>query len=401
MNTINVLHVASLCSLGGLETMLLDLLAKQPDGFRFFVFSPAPVAPQWQKKLQRYRIPFHQGSSPKQWPGEVAEYARNNQIQLAHLHNQKAIVGRTLKDAGVPVVIAQNHGSIWTISPKKQALEKQYIDAIDGVIAVSKACRTMFHHQTGYELKKITTIYNGINFDRLKTTTPVPNPQGKKVILTVCRLIAQKGIPAFLEAVPYVLAQRNDVVFWIVGSGPLKNELKSLAARLKVRRHVKFWDKQFAISRFYLSADVFVLVSIREALGNVLLEAGYFGKPCIASNVDGIPEAVIHNETGILLQPSRPVKLPYPCNRGHILPKRVIDGNTHKLRKPLSVDPKLLAQTILNLLNNPKRGQRMGRNAQKRVARIFNIERYRHDILQYYVAQLQKKGLFPAPPASE
>lgn len=393
MSTINVLHVASLSALGGLETMLLDLLAKPMTGFTFCVFSPVPVSELWRKKLRHYGIKFQQGSSPKRWLGELAEFVRNHQFQLAHLHNQKAMVGQILKDAGVAVVIAQNHGSIWTISPKKLALEKEHLKAIDGVIAVSEACRTMFHRKTGFDLKKITTIYNGVNFERLKAAPPAPHPSGKKVILTVCRLIAQKGVFSFLEAIPYVLDRRCDVIFWIVGGGPLKNELETLAARLRISRYVKFWDRQVTLSRFYRTADVFVLTSLREAFGNVILEAGYFGKPCIASNVDGIPEALIHNETGILVEPTRPVKANSSRKKGRKLPEWVIDGKTKKFRKPLSVDPKQLAYSILTVLNHPKAAQKMGQKARERVIRHFNIERYQNDISKYYHEQLLKHGL--------
>lgn len=127
-----------------------------------------------------------------------------------------------------------------------------------------------------------------------------------------------------------------------------------------------------------------VLPSIWEPFGNVLAEAGYFKKPCIATNVDGIPEIIIDHETGILSDPKDPV-IPNVN-----LPLIVLDGRTKTLQEPRSITPESLTESILGLLNNPELCNSMGEKTYQRVVRLFNYKIYRDKLMGIYRGELKK-----------
>lgn len=104
------------------------------------------------------------------------------------------------------------------------------------------------------------------------------------VVLGAARILRDKGVPA---------------VFWLLGKGPLENELKERARDLK---NVDWLGHKDDISNYVSAADVVILPSLMEGLGGALLEAYHRGKPVIGSNVGGIPE-VISPETGFLHEP--------------------------------------------------------------------------------------------------
>ena len=124
------------------------------------------------------------------------------------------------------------------------------------------------------------------------------------------------------------------------------------ARRLNVEDKVLFLGQQNneEIVRYFDLCDVFILASrnivlkrrvLAEGFGIVFLEANSFGKPVIAGNSGGIPDAVIDGVTGLLVNPE---------------------------------DPKEIAQAIIRLLKDEALAKRLGENGRRRVEREFNLE---------------------------
>ncbi|MBO3458290.1 glycosyltransferase family 4 protein [Aetokthonos hydrillicola Thurmond2011] len=138
-------------------------------------------------------------------------------------------------------------------------------------------------------------------------------PETSVVILSVGRLVKRKGFDRAIENLKLLLASGFDVHYIICGRGVMESELKSLACRLQIEERVHFAgyvpDKQLA--GYYAACDIFTMLtffdsknSSIEGFGIVYLEAGYFGKPVIASRVGGVVDAVHHEENGILVDPN-------------------------------------------------------------------------------------------------
>jgi phosphatidyl-myo-inositol dimannoside synthase len=136
---------------------------------------------------------------------------------------------------------------------------------------------------------------------------------GRPTLLTVARLEDEyKGHDVVLRALPLIAKEVPDVRWVVLGDGSLRPRLEGLAAKVGVKDHVRFLgdladDER---DRWYRRAHVFVMPSRLpqggggEGFGIVYLEAAAHGLPVVAGNVGGAQDAVIHGETGLLVEPT-------------------------------------------------------------------------------------------------
>lgn len=127
-----------------------------------------------------------------------------------------------------------------------------------------------------------------------------------KILLTVAALHPRKGLKYLLKALKNIVEQKTGVKLAIVGEGPEQKDLEKLTEKLKLQKHVRFLGHQENIPKLLKSADLFVLPSLKEAFGLVLLEAMAAQLPIVATNVGGIPEIVEDRKSGFLVEPKNP-----------------------------------------------------------------------------------------------
>jgi glycosyltransferase involved in cell wall biosynthesis len=103
-----------------------------------------------------------------------------------------------------------------------------------------------------------------------------------------------------------ILARYPNTRLEIIGDGSALEDLKALSKKLNISNSVKFFGKLANPIPIYNRMGIFILPSVLEGFGIVLLEAMAAGIPVIASNVDGIKEVVVDGESGILVPPKNP-----------------------------------------------------------------------------------------------
>lgn len=129
----------------------------------------------------------------------------------------------------------------------------------------------------------------------------------EQVILSVGRLSKEKGHADLIAAFRQLVTDRSENYrLVIVGDGPERNRLQSLAEDGRFADRVRFTGQVANVQPFYALADVFVMASHSEGSPNALLEAMAAGVPVVATAVGGVPEIVTHNETALLVQPADP-----------------------------------------------------------------------------------------------
>ena len=133
---------------------------------------------------------------------------------------------------------------------------------------------------------------------------------GRKHILLVALLSPVKGVPYLLEALAHLKANREDFVLNIVGDGPNKSEYEALAHELRLRNVVRFHGLKTKqeVAELMKRCDFFVLPSLFETFGVVLIEALACGKPVIATDIGG-PSEIVTEEVGKLVPPRDPEAL--------------------------------------------------------------------------------------------
>jgi glycosyltransferase involved in cell wall biosynthesis len=155
----------------------------------------------------------------------------------------------------------------------------------------------------------VRVIPNGVDLAHLDRIARQPKRAHR--LVTVARLSPEKGLPHLLEALPEVVGQFPDAEFLLVGGGALAGDLKDRAARLGVGDHVTFAGARPNPEALAMvsSAEVFVLPSLGEGLGIVLIEAQALGVPVVGTRVGGIPDVIEDGVTGLLVPPADPQAL--------------------------------------------------------------------------------------------
>lgn len=182
----------------------------------------------------------------------------------------------------------------------------------DRVVAISPRVRAVLL-EAGLEPDTVPVIPSAIDRDRdldPRATSRLRASLGlderSTVGLTVGALVDQKDPMTLVRALPHL---PDDYVHVWVGAGELYREASLLAEYLGVdgRLHLLGFDPE--PDRWFGVADVFVLPSIHEGLGSVLLDALHFGVPVVTSDIVATAELIEHDVSGVRFPPGRPKEL--------------------------------------------------------------------------------------------
>jgi len=138
----------------------------------------------------------------------------------------------------------------------------------------------------------------------------------EKLVLSVGRLVPQKGIEHLIKAVPNVAWRYPEARFVIVGEGWYRDHLQYLAGTTGEAWRINFtgFIPDHELIALTMSADVLVMSSIYEPFGIVALEGMASGVPVVASRVGGLAEIIEHDKTGVLVHPGNPDSIAWGIN---------------------------------------------------------------------------------------
>jgi glycosyltransferase involved in cell wall biosynthesis len=175
------------------------------------------------------------------------------------------------------------------------------------------------------------------------------------MVASVGRFVPFKGYMYLLEAARMVQNHRPDVHWVLVGEGELREELEEQSRTLGLETQVHFTGWREDVPDILALCDVFVLPSVTEHFGRVIIEAMAMGKAVVATDAGGVPEIVIHGETGLLVPPR---------------------------------EPKALADAALTLLSDPAGAARLGLAGRQRVEEFFSLSRHIEAVEEIYAELL-------------
>ena len=136
------------------------------------------------------------------------------------------------------------------------------------------------------------------------------NLRSEKIVLSVGRLVERKGFHWFIENVLPEIAKGRDIIYLVVGDGPLRGRLEDLVNKSKIKKSVILLGKvdDETLRLLYNTADILVMPNIEvegdmEGFGIVALEAASCRVPVVASALEGIRDAIRDGENGFLVEP--------------------------------------------------------------------------------------------------
>lgn len=205
--------------------------------------------------------------------------------------------------------------------------------------------------------RDIAVVANGVKLEVNAEEPPLQKVAGpEKRILFVGRLHPVKGVRYLIQAMALVHEKSPDTKLIIVGAGDERYCLEDLTDHLRIKEYVDFVGKvpHERIGDYLSHADIFVLSSLSESFGIVLLEAMVYGLPIVATRVGGIPEIIENGVNGFLVNPG---------------------------------DPQKMADKILQLLTDEKLAAKMSNNNQQKVTQynweeiVIKLEKLYFEIL--------------------
>jgi glycosyltransferase involved in cell wall biosynthesis len=194
---------------------------------------------------------------------------------------------------------------------------------------------------------RMVSIVNGININRFlfdddarKDLRNQLNRNNKKIILAVGRLHTQKDYSSLLHAVALLAKKKQDFKVFIVGDGPLKEELLLLMNNLGVSEFVEFLGVRRDIPALMSATDLFVLSSAWEGFGLVVAEAMACERVIVATDCGGVNEVV--GTDGFLVQPKNSILLAEALNKALELSKeesiKIGEAARQRIIKNFSLD---------------------------------------------------------------
>jgi len=368
-----VLHIITDTNIGGAGRYLLNLLT-QPAFKNLDVCVACPdgeLAERIEKvEVKRVNISGKDISFSIPLIFELLKVMKKIKPDVVHTHS--SFSGRVAaKLLHIPVVYTKHNlvripSPSGTIPPRAGSVKRTINGVIakvfsDKIIAVSQGVYQDLV-DWGIHPSLVVCIPNGIELSpfspkryaksqSFKEEITTASARRSHIVGTLARLHPQKGLDVLIDAAKIVVASEPSVKFWIGGTGPLEDALRAKIRDLRLEPYVKMPGFIEDVPGFLSQLDIYVLSSDYEGLPLAVLEAMAQGLPVVATNVGGVPEAVIDGLTGFLIPPR---------------------------------SGRLLAQAIVRLIVDPELAARMGMAGRKRVEELFDAKIMAENTVRVY-----------------
>jgi glycosyltransferase involved in cell wall biosynthesis len=304
----------------------------------------------------------------------LANMLREQRAHVLHLHGVKAdLIGRPAgRLASVPAVLSSMHDTpsmyALILGPARGAMlslaEIGTMWLAHRVVMVSEATARAFSAPLLSRIlglkRRFRTIYNGIP-DCAITEPDQPNTSRSPVVGTLAGLTPRKGIDYLIKAAHVLQPAYPDIRFVVAGEGPHRYQLEERIHALGLQDSFSLPGLCRDIDAFLAEIAVFVLPSLDECLPLAILEAMSAGKPVVATPVGGIREAVVQEETGLIVPPA---------------------------------DAQALASALDRLLGDADLREHLGRSARARYLSLFSVDRMVDQYMVLYQEMLVDKSRY-------
>lgn len=297
---------------------------------------------------------------------QFARFCRQYAIDIAHLHDPHAhnfavIAADLFGNASVPLILSRRVD--FPLRKNAYTLYKYHHRSVERILCVSEAIKDIMMQDFRFP-EKLRRVYSGVDINRFASksaadTSALRQEYGvsehRVLIGNTAALAAHKGYDTFIEVARLLTAWGIDAHFFIIGSGnaaPYREQIE----RYGLNERFTITGFRNDIDMVLPQLDVFLMPSRTEGLGTSVIDAFAAGVVVVASDVGGIPELVIDNETGLLA--------------------------------PVG-DADAFAHRVAYLLQNPTEAERLCKSARTR-AMLFDKKHTAQQTLKEYRAVLAK-----------
>ena len=223
-----------------------------------------------------------------------------------------------------------------------ESIQGQILRAADWVVSCSATILDQGRRWAPEIIPHSSVIYNA---PAAPPVAPEPLPTDPPRLLCLGRLVSYKGVDIALAAFKSIIDRFPRARMVIAGDGPARPALERQVVELSLTDAVKFlgWVAPEQVATLINSATAVIMPSRREGLPWVALEAALMARPVVATSVGGLPEIIVHEQTGLMVKPG---------------------------------DSGAIAAAIQSLLDHPESARQMGENARRQAQTVFSWDRY-------------------------
>lgn len=239
---------------------------------------------------------------------------------------------------------------------RKNALSRWKYNKVDCFVCASRAIKQILVSD-GIDDSKAILVHDGVDVAKVDALPAASVheafwlPHQAPVVANVAALVPHKGQRHLVDAAGIVIQKIPDVRFIIFGEGELREPLERQIKAHNLEKHVLLAGFRGDVLSLCKTVDLFAMSSVTEGLGSALLDAMACRKAVVGTTAGGIPEAVVHGTTGLLVPPR---------------------------------DDRALADAIVTILNDPLTRERFGEAGRRRVEEQFSEEKLVEGVLAAY-----------------
>jgi glycosyltransferase involved in cell wall biosynthesis len=318
-----LLFVIDNLEFGGGERGFLQLASGLRD--RFEIYFVATPGGRLESELNRLGINFYPLDMRRRLSFRpiyhINKFIRSNKIDLVHSQGARAdfysrIAGRLAGASHILSTIQMpvEGFDVGRLRKIIYRLMDQFSGRfVDRFIVVSDSLKRILSEGRGLPAQRVARIYNGIEVDQYHPDlkeTDLRNNLGISptipLVGAIGRMVWQKGFEFLIRAMPNIIAASSETRLLLVGDGPLRIELETLAKKLNVSDKIIFTGFRSDVSQILSTVDVLAIPSLLEGFPMITLEGMAMAKPIVATKIQGITEQLTEGKQAILVPPQNP-----------------------------------------------------------------------------------------------
>ena len=331
---------------------------------------------RYEKKLFGFKLGQHPAVLRRaryRWLG------RRLKPDVALLWNRLDQQARVIDALGARRCLYWEHGSAWLAG--NDGTRADVLARLPAVLCNSHAAKRMLELRWGYE-GVVRVCPNGMrNRHTVKDFKQLPRDRALHIGVA-SRLVPVKATCLALHTLAALHCRGIKADMSIAGDGPLRSGLEQLARSLNIAGHVRFLGVVKDMALFFSEIDLLLHPALREPFGVVAAEAGAMGCPVVCTAVDGLPEVVAHEQTGLCIAPTADmVRYRELGGTSDGLPAAVYIPGRDAIEAPKVCEPEDLADAVATISADAERFSAMSDAAMVRVAECFDFDTHVDDVM--------------------
>jgi len=369
----SILYVIDGLEFGGGERVFLQLAFGLKDRYRICVATN--TGGKFAQELSKLDIQIFSVDMSRQLAlkpiRQIRDIILQNRIDLVHSQGARAdffarIAGKIAESSHILCTVAMPVEG-FDVTPLRKRVYR-FIDQlsenyVDRFLVVSNALKQSLTLGRGISSERVVRIYNGIEVNEYQPNLKVNNLRNEwgiahadPLVGAIGRLVWQKGLEHLIQAAAEILAAVPEAWFLVVGKGPLRPNLETLARELNISDRIIFTGFRSDIRELLSAIDILVVPSLLEGFPVITLEAMAMAKPIVATQLPGIKEQISDGVEGILVPPN---------------------------------NSKALGVAVLSILQDKKLASTLGGAARSRVESCFSVEKMVGETEKVYLSVLK------------